>query len=133
VRKISSPKGVTSVPNLCNGRGQWERNMGKGECCSDFGERVYQFISGKCSMMGDPLEALRATREERKSQGFQIFQKDFGWEKRWGHGAEGKCRLGIMVASFHSGAVVETLEKASNPAEFFGSILHHANLFSMLS
>jgi len=34
---------------------------------------------------------------------------------------------------FQSGAVVETLEKKQrNPAEFLGSILHHANSFSML-
>jgi len=33
---------------------------------------------------------------------------------------------------FQSGAVVEMLEKKQrNAAEFLGSILHHANLFSM--
>jgi len=51
VRKISSPKRVTNVPNLCNGRGQWAlgRNMVKGECCSGLSERVCQFISRKSS------------------------------------------------------------------------------------
>jgi len=34
---------------------------------------------------------------------------------------------------FQSGAVVETLEiKQRNAAEFLGSILHHANSFSLL-
>jgi len=34
---------------------------------------------------------------------------------------------------FQSGAVAETLEKRQrNAAEFLGSILHHANSFSML-
>jgi len=28
-----------------------------GECYSDFGERVHQFITGKSSVTGDPLEA----------------------------------------------------------------------------
>jgi len=33
VREISSLKRVASVPNLCNGWGQWVGNMGKGESC----------------------------------------------------------------------------------------------------
>jgi len=56
MRKIS-PKRVASVPNLCNNRGRLAGNMGNGECCSGFGEQVCQFISGKSSMTGDPLEA----------------------------------------------------------------------------
>jgi len=57
VRKILSPKRVANVSNLCNGWCQCAWNMGKGERCSDFGERVCQFISGKSSMTGDQLEA----------------------------------------------------------------------------
>jgi len=64
VRKISSPQRVASVSNLCNGRCQWAGSMGKGECCSGFGERVCQFISGKSSMTGDPLEAYNSTGGE---------------------------------------------------------------------
>jgi len=41
--------------------------------------------------------------------------------------------LNTFYAHFQRGAVVETLEKKQrNAAEFLGSILHHANLFSML-
>jgi len=76
VRKISSPQRVASVSNLCNGPCQWAGNMNKGDCCSGFGERVCPFISGKSSMTGDPLEALRATREERESE---KSQKDLCW------------------------------------------------------
>jgi len=54
VRKISSPK---SVSNFCYGQCQWAGNMGNGECCSGFNERVCLFISGKPSMTGDPLKA----------------------------------------------------------------------------
>jgi len=36
VRKVSSPKRVASVSNLCNGRGQWAGNMGKGKCLLRF-------------------------------------------------------------------------------------------------
>jgi len=47
--------------------------MGKGKCCSGFGEQVCQFISGKSSMTGDPLETYcRATREKRESERSQI-------------------------------------------------------------
>jgi len=28
--------GQAGVPNLCNDRSQWARNMGKGECCFHF-------------------------------------------------------------------------------------------------
>jgi len=52
--------------------------MGKVECCSSFSERVRQFIAGKSSVTGNQLE-LRATREERESERFQISQKYFGW------------------------------------------------------
>jgi len=40
VRKMSSLQRVANVSNanLCNGRWQWEGNMGNGECCSGFGE-----------------------------------------------------------------------------------------------
>jgi len=31
--------------------------MGKGDSFSGFGERIRQFITGKSSMIGDPLEA----------------------------------------------------------------------------
>jgi len=44
--------------------------MGEGECCSGFDERgVCQFITGKSSVTEeDPLK-LKATREERESEG----------------------------------------------------------------
>jgi len=45
------------VPNLCNVQGQWAGNVGKGESCSGFGWQVFQFISDKSGMTGDPLEA----------------------------------------------------------------------------
>jgi len=51
VKKSSSPQRVAIVSR------QWAENMSKGECCSSFGERVCQFISGKSSMTGAPLEA----------------------------------------------------------------------------
>jgi len=51
--------------------------MGKEEYCSGFCERVCQFISGKSSLTGDPLEG--ATREERESERSQISQKDIDW------------------------------------------------------
>jgi len=50
VRKISSPKKVSSVSNLCNSRSQWAGDMGNGECSYGFGKRVCPFISGKSSM-----------------------------------------------------------------------------------
>jgi len=78
MRKISFSKKVANVTNLCNGQGQWAGNMCKGECCSGFGKRVCQFISGKFSMTGHPLE-VRATREERDSERSQISQNDFSW------------------------------------------------------
>jgi len=55
---------------LCNDRDQWYGNMGKGECCSGFGERVCQFITGKSSMTGEAVThwKLSATREERESR-----------------------------------------------------------------
>jgi len=40
-----------------------------------------------------------------------------------------KCEI---LRYFQSVAVVETLEKQWNAAEFLGSILHHVNSFSML-
>jgi len=40
VRKISSPRRVASVPNLCNDRGQPARDMDKWKCYSGFAERV---------------------------------------------------------------------------------------------
>jgi len=43
VRKISSPRRVAGMPNLCNERAG---NMGKGECCSGFGERVASSLLG---------------------------------------------------------------------------------------
>jgi len=49
--------------------------MGNGECCSDFGERVCQFIFGKSNMIGDPLEALSYTGGE----GVWKIPKDFCW------------------------------------------------------
>jgi len=79
VRKISSPKRVASMSNLCNGWCQWARNMNKGECCSGFGERVCPFISGKSSMTGDPLEAKSYTGGEGAGK-IQVSQKSFGWE-----------------------------------------------------
>jgi len=48
---------VAVVPNLSNDRGQSARNMGKGQCCSGFGEQVCQFITVKSSLTGDPLKA----------------------------------------------------------------------------
>jgi len=57
VRNILSPKKREGVPNLSNDRGQRAENMGKGECCSGFGEHVRQFSTGKSSVTGDPLEA----------------------------------------------------------------------------
>jgi len=38
VRKISSPERVADVSNLSIDWGQRAGNMGKGECCSGFGE-----------------------------------------------------------------------------------------------
>jgi len=38
---------------ICNDWGQWAGSMGKGECCSDFGERVRQFITRKSSVIGN--------------------------------------------------------------------------------
>jgi len=55
--KISSPRRAAGVSNLCNDRDQWTVNMGKGECYFGFGERVCQFITGKSSVTGNPLEA----------------------------------------------------------------------------
>jgi len=44
-----------------------------------------------------------------------------------------RCLNAIFTLYFQSGAVVETLEqKQRNAAEFLSSILHHANLSSML-
>jgi len=40
VRNISSLRRVAGRPYLCNGRGQQAGNMGKGECCFGFSERV---------------------------------------------------------------------------------------------
>jgi len=57
VRKISYLSRVTGMPNLCNDLGKWAGNMGKGECCSGFGKRTRQFITGKSSVTRDPLEA----------------------------------------------------------------------------
>jgi len=58
VRKILSSRRVVGVPHLCNDQGhQRARNMGKGEYCSDFGEGVCQFITGKSSVTEDPMEA----------------------------------------------------------------------------
>jgi len=37
--------------------GHWAGDMGKGESCSGFRERVCQFITGKSSVTGDPLKA----------------------------------------------------------------------------
>jgi len=71
VSKILSPKRVASIPNFCNGWGQRAENMGKGECCSGFSERVCQFISRKSSMTG-------YTGEKRVGK-VPIFQKDIGW------------------------------------------------------
>jgi len=78
VRKISSPRRVASVSNLCNNRDQRAGNMDKRECCSGFGKRVCQFIIGKSSMTGAPNESLRAIREGRELERSQISQKDFG-------------------------------------------------------
>jgi len=78
VRKISSSGSVANMPYLCNDRGQKAGNMGEGEYCSGFGKRVSQFITGKISVTGDPLEPW-ATREEKESERSQISQKDFGW------------------------------------------------------
>jgi len=45
------------MPNFSNDQGQRAGNMSKGECCSDFGERVHQFIIEKFSVTEGPLEA----------------------------------------------------------------------------
>jgi len=42
--------------NLCNDRSQGAGNIDKGKCCSSFGERVCQFITGKSSVTGDSLK-----------------------------------------------------------------------------
>jgi len=44
------------VPNLSNNRGQRAGNMGKGECCSDFGERVSPIITRKSNVTGNLLQ-----------------------------------------------------------------------------
>jgi len=89
VGKISSPERIASVPNLCNGRCQWAGNMGNEECCSGFGERVCQFISGKSSMTGSlELHGRRGSRKDPISEGLWL-------EKRWGPGEKGKGRLGV--------------------------------------
>jgi len=83
VRKILSLRRVADtvdVPNISNDRVQWAGNMGKGECCFGFGERVRQFITGKSSVTGEGENhwKLKATLEERESERSQTFQKDFG-------------------------------------------------------
>jgi len=57
MRKISYPRTEAGVPNLSNEHGQRAGNMGKGECCSCFGERTRYFITEKSRMTGDPPEA----------------------------------------------------------------------------
>jgi len=57
VRYILSPRRIAGVPNLHNDRDRWAENIGKTKCCSNFGERICQFTTRKCSATGDPLEA----------------------------------------------------------------------------
>jgi len=56
MRKISSPRRIVGMTNLCNDLSQWAGNMEKGESCSGFGERVCHFITGKSSVTENPLE-----------------------------------------------------------------------------
>jgi len=37
--------------------GKWAGDMGEEECRSSFGKQVCQFVTGKSSAIGDPLEA----------------------------------------------------------------------------
>jgi len=56
-RKVLSSGSIAGMPYLCNDRDQWAGNMGEEECRSSFGERVCQFVTGKSSVIGDPLKS----------------------------------------------------------------------------
>jgi len=45
------------MPNLCNYRGQWAENMGKGKCCFGFWRASPPVHYRKASVTGDPQEA----------------------------------------------------------------------------
>jgi len=80
VRKISSPKRVASVPNLCNGQGQWGGNiLGKRELLWFWQVSLpVQFQEVQHDWGAGTHWKLRAT-PERKSERSQISQKNFGW------------------------------------------------------
>jgi len=52
---VSKKSSGCAYPNLCNNQGQRAGNMDTGEYCSGFGGRVHKFITGKTSVIGDPL------------------------------------------------------------------------------
>jgi len=69
-------------------------NMGKGECCFAFGERVRQFITVNFSVTGDPPEAQSYTKGGGIGKVFDI-PEGLWLEKRRGRGEEGEGWLGV--------------------------------------